>query len=229
MLLPLVAIVALFVWLSVNPISEGQNINASFGNPIGFLVSNFVYDGQINVENIALSCAFLLIIFQFYPRFLKIRSALLLPAFALIAGAITEFAAEIACRGSCSFYGMSGISGGIIGFTTANFLLVMIDTFLTRRYKAKAITQKRLKDRLPLFTLPALFVAYIMLLFIISGFFAIHQGNGNPFPVSVQVPVSISNESQPVQVGHTSGIAVGFILYLALFLSLSKGSGRDAK
>lgn len=219
---PLLATVALFIWLSKYTLSQGPSVDASLGNPLGFLISNFVYDGRINVENIALSCAFLLAIFLFYPRVLKIRSALFFPAFALMSGAMTEVAAEIACHGSCSFYGMSGIAGGIIGFTLANFSIAMMGT-LVPRVNAAVIEDAKLVDKLPRSTVPALFVAYVILLFLLSGFFAVHPvSNGNPFPVSVQVPVSIATESQPVEVGHTSGILIGFLLYLAMFLSLGK-------
>ena len=221
---PLVVTVALFIWLSKYTVSQGPNIDASLSNPLGFLISNFVYDGRTNVENIILSCAFLLAILPFYPRVMKIRSALFFPAFALMSGVITEVAAEIACHGSCSFYGMSGVAGGIIGFTLANFSIALMGTFVPRlSRRATVIEEAKLMDKLPKFTVPAMFVAYVVLLFLFSGFFAIHPvSNGNPFPVSVQVPVSIATESQPVEVGHTSGILIGFLLYFALFLSLSK-------
>lgn len=226
---PLIATAAVFVFLTKYALSEGPDINASLGNPLGFLISNFVYDGLINIGNIVLSCVFLLIIFLFYPRFLKIRSALFLPVFALISGVITMLAAEVACRGACSFYGMSGVSGGIIGFTFANFSVVLVGTFLTRRVRNKKVVEDaKIIEKLPRFTVPALLIAYVLLLLMISGFFSIHQiSNSNPFPVAVQLPVSIASESHPVQVGHTSGIVVGFLLYLALFISLSGQISRE--
>lgn len=219
---PLVALVLLITWFSKYTISEGPNINASLVNPLGFLISNFVFDGFLNVENIVLSCVFLSMIFLYYPKFLKIRSAFLLPLFALISGAATELAAEITCRGSCSFYGMSGIAGGVIGFTLANFLIVIIATFFSKNTRVEIIKEMKVKDKLSRYSVIPLLAVYVVLLLALSGFFAIHPTATNPFPVTVQVPVSIASESQSIQVGHSSGIAIGFLLYLLLFLYLAK-------
>jgi hypothetical protein len=119
---------------------------------------------------------------------------------------------------------VSGVAGGIIGFTLANFSITMIGAFVSRRTRSATIIEDaKLIDKLPRLTIPVLFCIYIVLLFLLSGFFAVHLlSNGNQFPLSVQVPFSIASESQPVEVGHASGIVIGFLLYLILFLSLSK-------
>ena len=214
---PILGLVLVFIWFSIHTIPEGENINASLANPIGFLISNFVYDGLTNIENIVLSCAFLLAIFLFCPTFLRIRSAIFLPAIAVTSGAIAELAAAVTCGNACSFYGMSGVAGGIIGFTFANFSIILELMFSTRH--EKKVHNNFTKDKLPRFSVPVLLVAYILLLFLVSGFFAIHPtSTNNPFPITIQVPVSIAGESQSVQVGHFTGLAFGFSLCLALLL-----------
>lgn len=223
---PIVSVFLIFLWFSINPISQDTSINASFSNPIGFLISNFVFDGYINVENIVLSCVFLLAIFFFFPGRLKTRSALFFPAIAVTSGAIAELAAALACNQACSFYGMSGVAGGIIGFTIGNYFVAFGIVFFGGKFEnAYMMNEKNAKGRVARLVLPILLSSYIILLLIISGFFSIHPATGNsPFPITIQIPVSITTESQPVQVGHTTGIAIGFLLYLAVVLAVSKFS-----
>ena len=221
---PILIIILLFVWFSLHTIAQNPNIDASIVNPIGFLISNFVYDGILNVENIVLSCAFLLAIFLFHPSFLRIRSALILPAIAIASGATAELAAVITCGTACSFYGMSGVAGGVIGFTFANFSVVFGLMFFPKPAgKTQNIADKTSENLLQKFTAIGLLVAYVFLLLLLSGFFAIHStSTNNPFPVTIQVPVSIAGESQSVQVGHTFGLAFGFLLCLTLLISSLK-------
>ena len=51
---PILVVVLAFIWFSIHAIAQSPNIDASIVNPIGFLISNFVYDGLINIENNAL-------------------------------------------------------------------------------------------------------------------------------------------------------------------------------
>lgn len=220
---PSLGVVLVFIWFSIHKISEGASINASFANPIGFLISNFVYDGLTNTENIALSCAFLLAVFLFCPTFLRIRSALILPVIAVASGVTAELAAAFTCGNACSFYGMSGVTGGVIGFTFANFSIMLGLVFTARRGRKVYNSRNFGKDMLPRFSVPILLVAYVVLLFLVSGFFAVHPtSSNNPFPITIQVPVSITGESQPVQVGHITGLAFGFSLCLVSLLYFFK-------
>lgn len=216
----------LFLWFSMNPITQGVSINASFRNPVGFLISNFVFDGYINVENIALSCAFLLAVFLFLPGRLKSMSALFFPAIAVASGAIAELAAALACNQACSFYGMSGVAGGIIGYAIGNYFVAFGIAFISRKFEyVYRIDEKRARFRAARFVLPILLSSYIISLLIISGFFSIRHTASNTFlPITIQVPVSIATESQPVQLGHTTGIAIGFLLFLVVVLAVSKFS-----
>lgn len=216
---PILAIVLVFVWLTIHPIAQDPNIDASIINPIGFLVSNFVYDGILNVENIVISCAFLLVIFVFCPPFLRILSSLFLPAIAVASGAIAELAAVLTCGTACSFYGMSGIAGGVIGFTFANFFIIFVLIFVAKPTREAIKAEVVKPNYLPKFAVSGIFVAYVILLFLLSGFFAINTtSTNNPFPVTIQVPISIAGESHSVQVGHSIGIAFGFLVCLALLI-----------
>ena len=220
---PSLGVVLVFVWFSIHTITEGASINASSANPTGFLISNFVYDGLTNTENIALSCAFLLAVFLFCPKFLRIRSALFLPVIAMASGVTAELAAAVTCGQGCSFYGMSGVTGGVIGFTFANFSIVLGLVFSARHGRKVHNSRDSSKDKLSWFSVTILLVAYIVLLFLVSGFFALHPtSSNNPFPITIQVPVSIAGESQPVQVGHITGLAFGFSLCLALLIYFFK-------
>lgn len=217
---PLIAFAAAFFWFSKYQISQNPTVNASASNPLGFLLSNFVYDGFINIENLIISCLFLAIIFLYYPRYLRITSALFMPLAAISSGVVAELAAISLCVESCSFYGMSGVAGGIIGFTFANFSISFGLLFLHKDGKIGSqfrapLLGNRLANKL---MLVSSFIAYILLLLIFSGFFEIRSGgSSNQFPVTVQIPETIAASPQSVQIGHTTGIVFGFAFFLALF------------
>lgn len=223
-LTPVVGVALIFIWYSIHTIAQGTTVNASIANPIGFIIANFVYDGLVNIENIVLSCAFLFVLFLFCPTFLRIRTALLFPAIAVASGVIAMLAATFTCGTACSFYGMSGVAGGVVGFTFANFCVVIgLAFFRTNARSAHIRRYSDAEDKLPRYSVFVLLVSYIILLLVISGFFAIHPtSTSNPFPIIVQIPISIASESQSVQVGHSTGISFGFSLSLVILLSLLK-------
>lgn len=217
---PIIIFVSIYAWFSKYPIAQNPSVNASLDNPFGFLISNFVYDGLINIENLLISCFFLFIIFLYYPRALRARVAFFLPLIALLSGVAAELAAVSTCVQSCSFYGMSGVVGGIIGFTFANFSISFGFLFLVRSRKVKEpfrapLLENRFRNQA---ILMISFITYVFSILVFSGFFTLHSGGPtNQFPITVQIPETITSQSQPVQIGHTTGIAFGFLFFLALF------------
>ena len=216
--LPAVAFILVYAWFTYYPIVQSSSVNASASNPLGFVISNFVFDGIVNFENILISCVFLFMLFLYYPRVLRISAALFMPVIGLSSGIVTELAALFTCQQSCSFYGMSGVSGGIVGYTFANFLVALAIVSM-RRFNTFRDSTLRLRNQLEKnFVLLASFFGYIFSLLFLSGFFSIQAPqSSNQFPVSVQIPDTILKESQSVQVGHTTGIEFGLFLFALVF------------
>lgn len=173
---------------------------------------------MVNIENIVISCVFLFMLFLYYPRVLRISAALFLPIIGLSSGIATELAAFFTCQQSCSFYGMSGVSGGIVGYTFANFLVALAIVSMPR-FKTFRGSSLRLRNQLQRYiVLLASFFGYIFSLLYFSGFFSIQvPQSSNQFPVSIEIPDTILKESQSVQVGHTTGIVFGFLLFALVF------------
>lgn len=217
---PIVAFVSIYMWFSKYPLAQNPSVNASLNNPLGFLVSNFVYDGFINIENLIISCLFLFLIFLYYPRALMNVVALFLPLVAILSGVVTELAAVFTCVQYCSFYGMSGVAGGIVGLTFANFSIAFGLIFLARtgrvreRFRAPLL-RNEFRNQL---ILVAALIIYVLSLLTFSGFFAFNSaGPTNPFPITVQIPETISNQPHEIQIGHTTGIAFGFLFSIGIF------------
>jgi len=148
---PVIVFTSIIVWFSQNRISPNPTVEASAANPLGLLTSNFVYDGSINIENIAISSVFLLIVCLYYPKQLRIFMVYLLPFIAVAAGALAEFTAISSpyvssplCAQSCSFYGMSGVASATVGFTFASFLIAFGLVILQRMKGRLSIKQSTL-------------------------------------------------------------------------------------
>lgn len=229
--------VGVILWYAVNRISPGPDVEASLANPAGLLTSNFVYDGWVNIENILASSLFLLGIFLYYPRGLRFFLACLYPLAALGAGALAEFTAISSpyvslpfCSKSCSFYGMSGMASGTIGFAVASFLIALGLILLQRRgtWSATELDSKLgMRNRGPIGLL-SIFLAYMLLLLLFSGLVALassgsvsgHQGVGGvgvPSP-----PPAILTQTPPVALVHSASLVYGFLLFLVVFIRVNQ-------
>lgn len=232
---PVVVFVTVILWFALNPISPGPAVEASAANPTGLLTSNFVYDGSINIENILASSVFLLVVFLYYPRDFRFFLACLLPVVAVGAGALAEFTAISSsyvslpfCSKSCSFYGMSGVASGMIGFAVASFLIALGLMVLQGRGRLSARNwDSRLERgwRGPVVLLST-FVGYVALLLFFSGLIAFpspasvsgHQGGGG---VS-SPPPAILTQTPPVALVHSASLVYGFLLCLAVFMRVNQ-------
>ncbi len=227
--LPVVTFTLVIIWFSENKITPTPTVEASAANPIGLLISNFVYDGSINFENIVTSCMFLLIVFLYLPKMLRTFSAFLLPFVAVAAGGIAEltviYAGPSICSKYCSFYGMSGVSSAIIGFTVANFAISLAYIILQRtenitgKQKASAnSTQFRSQIFLSL-----AFVIYLVLLLIFAGVIALPAAhNPSSSGTTVPPPPAIFTQTPPVALVHATSLAYGFLLAMSIFVVVNR-------
>ena len=245
--LPVVALTSVMVWFSENRIAPTSSVEGSSANPLGLLTSNFVYDGSVNVENIATSSAFLLVVFLYFPRVVRVVSAYLLPVVAVAAGGLAElttistaYATTSICGASCSFYGMSGVSNAVIGFTIASFL-TCFGLMALRREGAEVVEEGGEKDVRAAVprrattpwaraALALAFVAYVLLLLLLAGLIAppAHQavGTGSTGPSSP--PPAILVQTPPVWFVHSASLAYGFALALAIVLAAGRRYGLFA-
>ena len=228
--LPVVAFALVMVLLSVDRIAPSAAVEGSSANPVGILTSNFVYDGSVNVVNIVTSSAFLLVVFLYYPRVLRTLSAYLLPLVAVAAGGFAEltaissvYATPRICGVSCSFYGMSGVSNAVIGFTVASFLTCFGLIILQRRGRLTSrqstpLRASRLRNQIGLI---GAFLLYIALLLVFAGVIALPasgapaQGSGTAGPP----PPAIFTQAPPTAFVHSASLTYGFLLCVgAVFL-----------
>lgn len=219
---PIVAFTLVILWFSRNPISPGPAVEASIANPAGFLTSNFVYDGSINIENIVASSAFVLLVCTYYPRGFRFFLACLLPIAAVGAGALAELTTVSAsyinlpfCSGSCSFYGMSGVASGTIGFAIASFLIALGISVLRLRGRLVVKNGNTIfgNGRTGLVVLLSMFVIYMILLLFFSGLITLPSavsGSHPPGGVSSGPPPAILTQTPPVRAGpfRESGLRV---------------------
>jgi hypothetical protein len=229
--LPVVAFTLFMVLLSLDRIAPSAAVEGSSANPVGILTSNFVYDGSVNVLNIVTSSAFLLVVFLYYPRALRTLSAYLLPLVAVAAGGFAEltaistvYATPRICGVSCSFYGMSGVSNAVIGFTVASFLTCFGLMVLQRRGRlisrqSTRLRASRLRNQIGLI---GVFVLYIALLLAFAGVIALpmagtpSQGSGTAGPPP---PRAIFTQAPPTAFVHSASLTYGFLLCVgAVFL-----------
>lgn len=232
---PLVVLTSVFLWFSQNPITPNPAVEASAVNPAGLLTSNFVYDGSINIENIALSCVFLLLLCLYLPRRMDTYLAYVLPVAVIAAGGLGELTAISApyistsvCKGGCSFYGMSGVASAIVGFTFAGFFLVFGLTILqisgripaaggfTSLFGRPSIRREAL--------LTSAFLVYVLLLLVISGVIALpsHSVTSGTGGVSVPPPPAILTQTPPVALVHTASLVYGFLLCFITFFFVNR-------
>jgi hypothetical protein len=234
---PLIVFVSIILWFSQNPLSPNPSVEASTANPVGYLVSNFVYDGITNIENIVVSIVFLPIVCFYFPTELRILAVYLLPFITVGAGALAEFTAISApyvsvhfCPSSCSFYGMSGVASATIGFTVACFSVSFSLVVLQNRGRISLKRENGSDVTLPAqsqLVLVATFVAYLILLLFFAGLLQlpVHSvghpssgGTSSPPPP----PPAILVESPPVAFVHSASLLYGFVLCLAIFIQVNR-------
>lgn len=232
---PVLAFTLVILWFWYSPISPGPAVEASSGNPAGFLTSNFVYDGYINVENIVASSAFVLLVCAYYPRGLRFFLACLLPFAAVGAGALAELTTVSTsyidlpfCSGACSFYGMSGIASGTIGFAVASFLIAL-GIFVLRgrgRLVVKSGDGIFANGRTGLVVLISAFVAYLVLLLVFSGLIALPAATSGGHPsggvAPSPPPPAILTQTPPVALVHSASLVYGFLLCLAVLARVNR-------
>lgn len=230
---PILLFTLVIVWFSRNPISPEPPVEASIANPAGFLTSNFVYDGYVNIENIVASSAFVLLVCAYYPRDFRFFVACLLPLAAVGAGALAELTTVSTsyvnltfCSGSCSFYGMSGIASGMIGFAVASFLIAL-GVFVLRlrgRHGVKDWNAVFGNGPTGLVLLLSMFVAYIIVLLFFSGLIALPAAasGGNPPGGASPGPPAILTQTPPVALVHSASLVYGFLLCLAVLVRVNR-------
>jgi hypothetical protein len=231
---PIVAFTLIILWFSRNPISPGPAVEASITNPAGFITSNFVYDGSINIENIVASSAFVLLVCAYYPRDLRFFFACLLPFAAVGAGALAELTTVSTtyvnlpfCSGSCSFYGMSGVASGMIGFAVASFLIALGIFVLQLRGTLAVKNEGAIfgNGRTGLAVLLSMFAVYVVLLLFFSGLITLPaaiSGSHPPGGVSSGPPPAILTQTPPVALVHSASLVYGFLLCLAVFVRVNR-------
>lgn len=232
---PLLAFTLIMVWFSSHPIAPSPAVEASAANPAGLLTSNFVYDGLMNVENIGVSCLFLLILCLYFPRRVDVYMVYVLPVGAVVAGALgeltaisTQYLSLRVCGQACSFYGMSGMASAIVGFTFAAFFIVFSLTILQDSGRVSAGRFSSLSGRSSLrreVLLALAFVVYVILLLFISGLLALPGattlGPGSS-PSGPPPPPAILTQSPPVALVHAASLAYGFLLCFITFVLVSR-------
>jgi hypothetical protein len=231
---PIVAFTLMMLWFWSNPISPEPAVEASIANPAGFLTSNFVYDGAINIENIVASSAFVLLVCTYYPRDFRFFLACLLPFAAVGAGTLAELTTVSTpyinlpfCSGSCSFYGMSGVASGMIGFAVASFLIALGMFVLRLRGRIAVGNESAIfgSGRTGLLILLSMFVVYVILLLFFSGLisFSTAISGGHPTGgVSPGPPPAILTQTPPVALVHSASLVYGFLLCLAVFARVNR-------
>jgi len=232
---PLVLFLSAVLWFSHNPVSPTPANEASLANPLGFLTSNFVYDGIVNIENILTSSGFLLLVCIFYPRNFRILAVWLLPLVALGAGALAEFTAISThytslgiCTIPCSFYGMSAIASGTIGFTVACFLIWFgLEWFgRDRSFQSDAAPNAQLR-RNQVIVIVA-FVSYILLLLLFSGILGLliltptHPQTSTGTSVVSPPPPAVLTEPAPTAFVHSAGLVYGLLFCISLFFQVNR-------
>jgi hypothetical protein len=232
---PVVAFTLVIFWFSRNPITPVPAVEASVNNPTGFLTSNFVYDGLINIENIVASSIFLLAVCIYFPWGFRVFLAYLLPLAAIGAGSLAEFTTMSTslvhlpfCSGSCSFYGMSGMASGMIGFAVATFSIAVVALVLRMRGRmavkeGDATFGRGMKG---LVLLLSMFVAYLVSLLFFSGLIplptTVASGNQGPAGAPPGPPPAILTQAPPVALVHSASIVYGFLLCLVVFTQVNR-------
>ncbi len=231
---PVLAFTSLILWFWHNPISPEPSVEASLANPAGFLTSNFVYDGYINIENIVASSAFVLLVCAYYPRDLRPLLACLLPFAAVGASALAELTTASTsyinlpfCSGSCSFYGMSGVASGMIGFAVASFLIALGIFALRRSGRVQPRDGNAIfgNGRTGLVVLLSAFVVYVVLLLFFSGLVALPaatSGGHSSGGVSPSPPPAILTQTPPVALVHSASLTYGFLLCLVVLVRVNR-------
>lgn len=235
--LPVVALSSVMVFFSFYRISPAPSVEGSPGNPLGLLTSNFVYDGSVNVENVVTSSAFLLMVLLYLPRALRVTSAYLLPLIAVAVGGFAQLTAISSvyvtpriCGSYCSFYGMSGLSNAVIGYTFAAFLICFGLIALQRKGRLVAgrgsvLRPSRPRDQL---ALVCAFAAYVFLLLLFAGLVTLpaHQvvvsGNGGTPTVVIPPPPAILVQPPPTALVHAASITYGFIFCVAIVVAVNR-------
>jgi len=227
---PTAAFAAIIAWFSQNPISPNPSVEASAGNLVGLLTSNFVYDGQINIENIAASSVFLVLACLYFPRRIRLYLLYLVPFVSVGAGALAELTAISSpyanlpwCTKSCSFYGMSGVASAMIGFTFASFVLAFaFGIFRGKNGQSAPLNRARIKTVLRGQTiLLAAFAIYVLLLLVFSGLIALPSVPSSA-STSGPSPPAILTQTPPVLLVHSASLFYGFLLCLATFVQLNR-------
>jgi hypothetical protein len=233
---PLVVFLSVLLWFSHDPISPTPVNEASLTNPVGFLTSNFVYDGIVNIETILTSSAYLLLVCIFYPRNFRFLAVCLLPLVALGAGALAELTAISThytnlgiCTVPCSFYGMSAVAAGAIGFTIACFLIWFGLQWLgkiNRIFQSSSVSNTRLRrNRLAVMLA---FASYILLLLFFSGILGLlipvpaHPQTSTGTPAVSPPPPAVLTESTPTAFVHSAGLVYGFLFCISLLVQVNR-------
>lgn len=234
--MPILVFVSIMIWFSEYPLPPNSTVEASSTNLAGFLTSNFVYDGITNVENIAASSAFLLLVCFVYPLRPRTLIAYLLPFTAVASGGLAEMTAITSpylrldlCGGSCSFYGMSGIASASVGFTSACFLVSFGLIVLHRRGRL-AVDRERIPPGIALprnqLILICGFALYITLLLYFSGILSLPvHGIGTPganTSSSSPPPPAILIQTPPVAFVHSVSLAYGFLFFVFIFIAVNR-------
>lgn len=240
--LPVVGLCSILLLLSIHRISPSPSVEGSSANPLGLLVSNFVYDGSVNVENVLASSAFLFVVFVYLPSTLRIASAYLLPFVAVAVGCFAQLTAISSvyvtprvCAASCSFYGMSGVSNAVIGFTLASFAACLALTLLEKRGRivARQGPLLRLSGLRNQLVLAGALLAYVSLLLLFAGLLTLplrHPSVSGVGGQSISVPPpAILTQPPPTALVHAASLAYGFIFCVAIFVMVSRRYGVFAR
>ena len=235
LVVPTVSFVSVILWFTQNPISPSASVEASVANPLGFLSSNFVYDGFINIENIVTSSVFLLIVSAFYPRTIRIVVVYLLPIVALGAGILAEITAVSSplvnlhfCTAPCSFYGMSGVASGTIGFTVACFL-ISFGIIIARKWRGPRKSDLGLGGIVVPRNQAILvfgFIVYLVFLLLFSGVLAypvqvaVHASQGGSS--GAPPPPAILVQTPPVAFVHSASLVYGFLLCASILVRVGR-------
>jgi len=232
--LPIGVFALVIVWLSEERIVPSSAVEGSSANPLGILTSNFVYDGSVNVLNIVTSSVFLLLVFLYYPRVLRILSAYLLPFIAVACGGLAEltaistvYATPAICGTSCSFYGMSGVSNAVVGFTIASFLICFGIMILQRRGQFATMERTPLRSNRPRnqIGLVLAFCVYLVLLLAFAGVIVFPTG-GQASPgtgtTGPPPPPAIFTQTPPVAFVHSASLTYGFLLSIGVFFLVNR-------
>lgn len=234
--LPVAIFSSVIIWFSQNPINPSPAVEASLANPVGLLISNFVYDGVINIENVVTSSVFLLVACLYYPKELRIVVAYLLPIVAIAAGGLAELTAISAsytslrvCGVECSFYGMSGVASAAVGFTTACFFIAFAMVILRNMGLLTfrdGSNSPRLTSARGRTVLVYSFIAYVLLLLFFSGLLTFpvavisHQTSGGDFPGPS--PPAVLIQTPPVAFVHSASLLYGFLFCVAAFIYVNR-------